>query len=403
MNGRASALASVALAAVVALAVMGTWRGASAGGSLGDASCDGNVNAIDAALILQYAARLLPSLDCSDVADTNRDGLINSIDAQLILQYYAGLMESLPPVPATDTPTPIAPDTPTSTPIPTAMPTSTPTPLDTPTITPILTPNLTPAPAGGPDPYFPNGDFSFAASYGPFGEPGGVSIGKEVWNRGGSGDVFVSVACTQWGWVSSAVFHMDAGVLVEVEAHVRNTCDWRLTFTTRAALPSDVSEGKMHVGRARPIPTPAPTDPPPTPGPTSPTLRIGSLELAVGEQDSVPLEVLNFTDGRLGSWTVHITYDPSMLSVIDCVPQHDGACNEAYGANTVRVTGASAFGLGPDAELATITLRCDAPGTSALSISISVLHPAYARVEDGSVTCTVPSPALYPAFPILTG
>jgi hypothetical protein len=55
------------------------------------------VNAIDAALILQYDVGLLASLDCRQHADASGDGTINAIDAQLILQYDAGLIPSLPP------------------------------------------------------------------------------------------------------------------------------------------------------------------------------------------------------------------------------------------------------------------------------------------------------------------
>lgn len=67
------------------------------GGPLGDVDCDGVVNSIDAALVLQLVAGLIGSLPCPDAADVNEDGLINSIDAALILQYVAGLIPSLPP------------------------------------------------------------------------------------------------------------------------------------------------------------------------------------------------------------------------------------------------------------------------------------------------------------------
>ena len=63
----------------------------------GDANCDGSVNSIDAALVLQYDAGLLGSLGCQDAADVNNDGTINSIDAALILQFTAGLLDSLGP------------------------------------------------------------------------------------------------------------------------------------------------------------------------------------------------------------------------------------------------------------------------------------------------------------------
>lgn len=64
---------------------------------LGDVGCDENVNAIDAALILQYDAGLGDPLLCLDAADVNGDGDVNSIDAVLILQFDARLLESLPP------------------------------------------------------------------------------------------------------------------------------------------------------------------------------------------------------------------------------------------------------------------------------------------------------------------
>ena len=63
----------------------------------GDASCDGTVDSIDAALILQFSAGLLGSLACQEFADVNSDGTVNSIDAALILQFTAGLLDSLPP------------------------------------------------------------------------------------------------------------------------------------------------------------------------------------------------------------------------------------------------------------------------------------------------------------------
>ena len=62
----------------------------------GDANCDGLVNSIDAALILQLGAGLLVSLPCDEAANVNGDLVINSIDAALVLQFSAGLLDSLP-------------------------------------------------------------------------------------------------------------------------------------------------------------------------------------------------------------------------------------------------------------------------------------------------------------------
>jgi TolB protein len=62
----------------------------------GDANCQGGIDAIDAAIMLQYGAGLIGTLPCEDDADVNGDGDIDSVDAALILQYSAGLLDSLP-------------------------------------------------------------------------------------------------------------------------------------------------------------------------------------------------------------------------------------------------------------------------------------------------------------------
>jgi hypothetical protein len=64
---------------------------------IGDASCDLQVNSIDANIVLQSAARLIQRPPCATAADTNRDGSVQPTDATLILQYTAGLLDELPP------------------------------------------------------------------------------------------------------------------------------------------------------------------------------------------------------------------------------------------------------------------------------------------------------------------
>ncbi len=63
----------------------------------GDTNCDGVVNPLDAALILQLSAGMIPALPCPGGGDNNGDGITNSLDAALILQFSAGLLGSLPP------------------------------------------------------------------------------------------------------------------------------------------------------------------------------------------------------------------------------------------------------------------------------------------------------------------
>lgn len=62
----------------------------------GDANCNGSVDSIDAALVLQYGAGLIDWLVCQGAADVNENGTVDSIDAALILQFSAGLIPGLP-------------------------------------------------------------------------------------------------------------------------------------------------------------------------------------------------------------------------------------------------------------------------------------------------------------------
>ena len=57
----------------------------------GDVNCDGETDSIDAALVLQFEARLIDALACQGAADVYEDGGVDSRDAGLILQIEAGL------------------------------------------------------------------------------------------------------------------------------------------------------------------------------------------------------------------------------------------------------------------------------------------------------------------------
>ena len=157
---KASVILAILLVVVAALIVASpTERPGSdtahAGSSLpGDANCDGIVNAIDAALVLQFSAGLLLGLPCPGNADANGDGIVNALDAALILQFAAGLIGEIGPS-ATDTP-PAASVTPVPTNTATREPTATSTPANTPTQTPTNTPTVAgPLPPLIPGPIFP--------------------------------------------------------------------------------------------------------------------------------------------------------------------------------------------------------------------------------------------------------
>lgn len=70
MTLRIAAIAGIAVA-VILLVLPSSSRTGLAGGSLGDVNCDGNVNAVDAALILQFSAGLIGPLSCDGGSTTN--------------------------------------------------------------------------------------------------------------------------------------------------------------------------------------------------------------------------------------------------------------------------------------------------------------------------------------------
>ncbi len=133
-----------------------------------------------------------------------------------------------------------------------------------------------------------------------------------------------------------------------------------------------------------------------TPGPDAPVLSVGSASLAVGEDGSVDLEVTGFPAPGLGAWTADITYDPAVITIVDCPPFAGSVCNPAYDDTTVRVAGATAYGNEGDTVLATVEFTCAAAGSSPLAIAIDVFadatigdpQPVVAAIQDGEITCT---------------
>ena len=79
----------------------------------GDMNCDSSVDSVDVALTLQMAAHIwgenTTEPACKDEADADMDGEITAVDAALILQWHAGLAEPAvpwrertPPIPIRD-------------------------------------------------------------------------------------------------------------------------------------------------------------------------------------------------------------------------------------------------------------------------------------------------------------
>ena len=124
-------------------------------------------------------------------------------------------------------------------------------------------------------------------------------------------------------------------------------------------------------------------------------IRVGFYEINVGEQVAVVLEAVDIPMPGLGAWIVDVTYDTSVVSLLDCDAQLGGVCNLEHGADTLRVTGASAGGLSGTAILANIVFACNLAGTTDLTLQLGIFTDASLGQDvlipdpvNGAVTCT---------------
>lgn len=107
-------------------------------------------------------------------------------------------------------------------------------------------------------------------------------------------------------------------------------------------------------------------------------VTIGSATMSVGEARPVEVVATDIADPGVGAWTIDVSYDDSVVELIDCVGLMNSVCNTSVAPRAVRVTGASPIGLPPEATLGVLGFRCIAGGSSALTITIDVW--AYATV-----------------------
>lgn len=128
---------------------------------------------------------------------------------------------------------------------------------------------------------------------------------------------------------------------------------------------------------------------------------IGRATVAQGSQATVSLQALDIGAPGLGAWEIGVIYDPSVVSAVSCSPQSGSVCNAAFGSSEVRVVGASGAGRQGDSTLASITFRCDAEGTSPLTLNVvefansTIGSPQdiSAQINGGSIVCTEPGSA----------
>jgi hypothetical protein len=123
---------------------------------------------------------------------------------------------------------------------------------------------------------------------------------------------------------------------------------------------------------------------------------IDSASAAVDELAVVNVDSLNIPEPGLGAWTIDVTYDPTVVSAVACIPENGSVCNPAFDDDTVRITGASAGGVVGDATLSALSFNCDVEGTSPLTLDVPLLVDATigapqdvtAGTQNGAITCT---------------
>ncbi len=130
-------------------------------------------------------------------------------------------------------------------------------------------------------------------------------------------------------------------------------------------------------------------------------LDVHDGKAGVGETATVDVGAHDMPEPGLGSWTIDVTYDPAIVSVVSCALEESADCTvDVVADNTVRFVGfVVGDGLLGDTLLGSITFTCDAEGESALTIDTETLDmndatlgdpaPIGGTVSDGSITCNV--------------
>ena len=73
------------------------WQVSAPAVKLGDVNGDGEINAVDAAMVYAYYnGKLELTAEQLTAADVNGDGEVNAVDASLIYAVYNGKLEKLP-------------------------------------------------------------------------------------------------------------------------------------------------------------------------------------------------------------------------------------------------------------------------------------------------------------------
>ena len=262
----------------------------------------------------------------------------------------------------------------------------------------------------------------------PGDNPGALTVGAVAWDSPSAIEVFSSRGPTEDGrtkpdlvapdGVSNATFGQFFGTSASAP-HAAGAAalvkQWQpgwsqseiRSFLTSEAVdlgPSGLDDtygaGRLDLGAPKTAPPPTgvvPTPQPTATPPSSTTVSVSSANTSVGETATAWLRVLNVSPPGLGAWIVNIQYDPAVLSVAGCAPEHGSVCNPAFQPNKVRLVGATAIGLPGDVTLAFVGFTCLRAGTSGLIIEVEQLADAVvgdpqliaADTLNGSVSCKI--------------
>lgn len=103
------------------------------------------------------------------------------------------------------------------------------------------------------------------------------------------------------------------------------------------------------------------------------TLTVGSGAARIGGERTVILQAPEVEPPGLGSWTIEINYDSSVIAVQNCQVMTQGYCDSSFGPSTILVSGTDSSGLSGFVNLARLTFRCIGVGDSPLTLKVAHL------------------------------
>lgn len=134
-----------------------------------------------------------------------------------------------------------------------------------------------------------------------------------------------------------------------------------------------------------------------------PTLMLNDASADVGDEATVTLWAGGIVSPGLGAWSIDIAYDPLVVTPVSCSNPSSqiAVCNPNFSSNSARISGASADGIMGDFSLGTVTFKCNALGSSPLTIrnrdfmdaTPADLQPINVTLDHGSIACGVVLPA----------